>query len=91
MLIETKYNPQDVVFTVVGSDDKAFVVETKIASIEIEAISRGVKVIYHCSIDKQLLGTHLNGTPQFYSIPRIETALFLTEEECFASIIKKAK
>ena len=91
MIIETKYNPQDVVFTVVGSDDKACVVETKISSIEIEAISRGVKVIYHCSIDKKLVGTYLEGTPQFYPVTRAETALFSSEDECFASIVKKAK
>lgn len=91
MILETKYNPQDVVFTVVGSDDKACVVETMIASIEIEAISKGVKVIYHCSIDRKMLGAYVNGMPQFYSVPRTETALFLTEEECFASIVKKAK
>lgn len=91
MLIETKYNPQDVVFTVVGSDDKACVVETKISSIEIEVISRGVKLIYHCSIDKKLVGTYLEGTPQFYSAPRVEAALFSSEDECFASILKKTK
>lgn len=91
MILETKYNPQDVVFTVVGSDDKACVVETMIASISIEAISKGVKVIYHCSIDRKMLGAYVNGMPQFYSVPRVETALFLTEEECFASIVKKVK
>jgi hypothetical protein len=91
MIIETKYNPQDVVFTVVGSDDKACVVETMITSIQIEAISKGVKVIYHCSIDRKMIGAYVNGMPQFYSVPRIETTLFSSEEECFSSIVKKTK
>ena len=91
MLIETRYNPQDVVFTVIGSDDKACVVQTKVSSIDIEAISSGIKVIYNCSIDRKLVGTYVNGMPQFYSVPKAETSLFLSEEECFASIVKKTR
>jgi len=91
MLIETTYDRGQTIFVVIGSDDKARIVEAQIASIDIEVIASGNRVTYNCSIDRKLTETEVNGMPQFYTVARQENTMFLTAEDCANYIIKRAE
>lgn len=89
MILQTTYEQGQSVFITVGTDDKTKIIETKISSIDIKVIASGVKTIYNCSVDRELLGTFVPGMPQFYSVEKTEDNMFLSADDCANHITKK--
>lgn len=90
MTIQTTYDWGQSVFIIVGSDEKAKIIESTISSIQLEVIGSGVRAIYHCAVDRKLMGNEVSGMPQFYTVPRHEDNMFKTAEDCANHITKKA-
>jgi hypothetical protein len=90
MVIETTYDQGQSVFIVVGLDEKAKIVESKISSIHLEVIASGVRAMYHCSVARTQMCNEVAGMPQFYTVQRHEDNIFKTAEDCANHITKKA-
>ena len=90
MIIETLYDHGQSVFIVAGSDEKAKIIESKIASIDLQVTASGVKAIYNCTLDRKVMGNEVGGMPQFYTVPRHEDNMFKTADDCANHVTKKA-
>lgn len=90
MTIQTTYDWGQSVFIIVGSDEKAKIIESTISSIQLEVSGSGVRAIYHCSVDRKLMENEVSGMPQFYTVTRHEDNMFKTAEDCANHITKKA-
>lgn len=87
--ITTQYSPTDKVYLVLGTGDKARVIESTIQSVDITATARETQVTYNCQISRKAIGTQVTGMPDIYTVPRSQKTLFDTAEECFNSIVIK--
>ena len=92
MIFQTKYDPGDEVYTIVGSDAKARIVSPKISSIDnvVMAIS-GIKVTYNLSVSRKDTDTYVNGMPEYCSVQRTEDSIYGTFDECLAVQTEKLK
>jgi hypothetical protein len=89
MTIETTYEHGQSIFIVVGSEEKAKIVEAIISSIDIKVIATGVITTYNCLVDRKATETEVGGMSQFYSVIRNEDNMFNTPEEVANHITKK--
>lgn len=87
--ITTYYSPTDTVYIVIGTGEKARVVESTIQSVDITATARETQVTYNCQISRKAIGTEVSGMPDIYTVPRTQKTMFETAEECFSSIVIK--
>lgn len=92
MILETKYNPGDTVYFVVGQNEKAKIVKSTIQAIIciVSAIS-GNTITYSCQVDREETDTVVNGMPKIYTLEKTENNIFETQELCVAAMTKKRK
>ena len=88
--LETKYAPGTGVYIVVGSDDKAKVILSKISAINICAAISGVKTTYSCTVNREEIGTVVVGMPLEYTVEKTEDKMFETLQECLDNIVAEA-
>ena len=90
MTIDTKYAPGTGVYIVVGSDDKAKVILSKISAVNICAAISGTKTSYNCTVNREDLGTVVAGMPLEYSVEKTEEKMFETLQDCLDNIVAEA-
>jgi len=91
MIFETKYDPGKKVFLVIGSGEKAKILESTISSIVCVVMTAAGKIstTYNCTINRLDAGTVVQGMPMYYDVEKSDTSLFDTFEECVESLKPK--
>lgn len=87
--ITTKYSPTNTVYTIIGTGDKAKVIESSVQSIDITATVRETLVIYNCRVSRKAIGCEVPGMPDNYTVPRTEKTMYDTLEDCLNSMVVK--
>lgn len=91
MEITTKYNISDKVFFVVGSGDNAKIVESPVQSIDISVTASSVSFTYNCQISRKVIGTEVAGSPDTYTVPRVEKNMYDTLQQCVDAMLAEAE
>lgn len=99
MIIETKYNPGQIVYIVVtvnvDGKNASKVIASRIQSedlvVTIKAAISGCKLTYNCIVDRRDVGTVVNGMPFEYTVQRLEEEIYETQQDCLNSLIVKQR